>query len=74
MEEIKFLRSQINFRNEYIKSLFTSISRLHNELFFPHKSEQVKTFNKNFYQKADNLMGILEGHVDKSSNDSDVIK
>ena len=33
-EEIKFLRSEINFKNEIIKSLFTSKSMLHNEHFF----------------------------------------
>ena len=33
-EEIKFLRSEINFKNEIIKSLFTSKSMFHNELFF----------------------------------------
>ena len=53
MEEIKFLRSEINFKNEIIKSLFTSKSMLQNELFFPHNSEQNKNFNKN-YQKTDN--------------------
>ena len=31
MEEIKFLRSEIKFKNEIIKSLFTSKSILHNE-------------------------------------------
>ena len=34
MEEIKFLRSEINSKNEIIKSLFTSKSMLHNEHFF----------------------------------------
>ena len=34
MEKIKFLRSEINFKNEIIKSLFTSKPMLHNELFF----------------------------------------
>ena len=36
MEEIRFLRSEINFKNEIIKSLFTSKSMLHNEHFFSH--------------------------------------
>ena len=47
MEEIKFLRSEINFKNEVVKSLFTSKSMFHNEHFFSHKSEQIKNFNKN---------------------------
>ena len=54
MEEIKFLRSEINFENEIIKNLFTSKSMLHNEHFFSHNSEQIKNFNQNFYQKYDN--------------------
>ena len=54
MEEIKFLRSEINFENEIIKNLFTPKSMLHNEHFFSHNSEQIKNFNQNFYQKYDN--------------------
>ena len=53
MEEIKFLRSEINSKNEIIKSLFTSKSMLHNEYFFSHNSEQIKNFNEN-YQKTNN--------------------
>ena len=34
MEEIKFLRSEINFKQKIIKSLFTLKSMLHNEQFF----------------------------------------
>ena len=41
MEEIKFSRSEINLKNETIKSLFTSKSMLHNMLFFSHNSEQI---------------------------------
>ena len=74
MEEIKFLRSEINFKNEIIKSLFTSKSMLHNQLFFSHNSEQIKNSNKNFYQKTDNSTQILQGHVDRPSNDYDVDK
>ena len=73
MEEIKFLRSGINFKNEIIKSLFTSKSMLHSEHFF-HNSEQIKKCNKNFNQKTDNSTEILQGHIDKSNNDYDVLK
>ena len=74
MEEIKFLRSEINFKNEIIKSLFTSKSMLHNEHFFsPSNSEQFKNFNKN-YQKTDNSTKILQRHDDKPSNNYDVVK
>ena len=51
MEEIKFLRSEINFKNEIIRSLFTSKSVLHNEHFFPHNSEQIKNSNKKLLSK-----------------------
>ena len=75
MEEIKFARSEINFKSEIIKSLFTSKSMLHFvEHFFSHNSEQIKSSNKNFYQKTDYSTEILQGHVDKPSNDYDVIK
>ena len=73
MEEIKFLRSEINFKNEIIKSLFTSKSMLHNEHFFSHNSEQIENFNKT-YQKTDNSTEILQGHDDKPSNDYDIDK
>ena len=72
MEEIKFARSEINFKNEINKSLFTSKSMLHNEHFFSHNSEQIKNSNKNFYQKTDYSTEILQGHVDKHGNDYDV--
>ena len=58
------LRSEINFKNEIIKRLFTSKPMLHKDRFFPHNSEQIKNFNKN-YQKTDNSMKILQGHIDK---------
>ena len=73
MEEIKFLRSEINFKNEIIKSLFTSKSMLHNEHFFSHNSEQIENFHKT-YQKTDNSTEILQGHDDKPSNDYDIDK
>ena len=73
MEEITFLRSEINFKNEIIKSLFTSKSMLHNEHFF-HNSKEIKNCNKNFNQKTDNSTETLQGHVDKSNNDYDVVK
>ena len=73
MEEIKFLRSKINFKNKIIKGLFTSKSMLHNEHFFSHNSEQIKNFNKN-YQKTDNSLEILQGHDDKPSNNYDIYK
>ena len=38
MEEIKFLRNEINLKNEIIKRLFTSKSMLHNQYFFSHNS------------------------------------
>ena len=41
---------------------------------FCSNSEQIKSFNKNFCQKSDNSMETIEGHVDKSSVDYDVIK
>ena len=62
IEEIKFLKSEINFKNEIIKSLFTSKSMLHNHegaFFFSHNSEQIKSCNKNFNQKTDNSNEIL---------------
>ena len=74
MEGIKFLKSEINFKNEIIKSLFASKSMLYNEHFFSHNSEQIKNWNKNFNQKTDNYTEILQGHVDKASNDYDVRK
>ena len=74
MEEIKFLRNGINFKNEIIKSLFTSKSMLHNETFFSHNSEQIRNFNENFYQNTYNSKEILQGHVDKPSNDYNVDK
>ena len=46
---------------------------LHNEHFFSHNSEQIKNFNKSFSQKTNNSMEVLQGHVDKRSNDYDVI-
>ena len=73
MEEIKFSRSEINFKNEIIKSLLTSKSMLHNKLFLSRNSERIKKFNKN-YQKTDNSIEILKGHDDKPSNDYDVIR
>ena len=47
---------------------------LHNELFFPHNSEQIKNCNKNFSQKTDNSTEILQEHVDKATNHYDVDK
>ena len=45
MEEIKFLKIEINFENEIIKSLFASKSMLHNEhFFFSYKPKQIKNF------------------------------
>ena len=38
---------------------------LHKERFFPHNSEQIKNVNKNSYQRTDNSMKILQGHIDK---------
>ena len=46
MEEIKFLRSEINFKNEIIKSLFTSKSMMHNELFFLITQNELKILIK----------------------------
>ena len=46
---------------------------LHNEHFFPHNSQQIKNFNKN-YQKIDNSTEILQGYDDKPSNNYDVDK
>ena len=74
MEEIKFLKSKINFKNEIIKSLFTSKSVLHNKLFFSHNSEQIKNWNKNFHQKTDNSTEILQGHINKAINNYGVDK
>ena len=74
MEEIKFLKSKINFKNEITKSLFTSKSVLHNKLFFSHNSEQIKNWNKNFHQKTDNSTEILQGHINKAINNYGVDK
>ena len=41
---------------------------------FCSNSEQIKSLNKNFCQKSDNSMEIIEGHVDKSSVGYDVVK
>ena len=46
---------------------------LHEEQFCSN-SEQIKSLNKNFCQKSDNSMEIIEGHVDKSSVGYDVVK
>ena len=43
-------------------------------IFFSHNSEQIKICNKNFGQKTDNSMEVLQGHVHKASNDYYVIK
>ena len=43
-------------------------------IFFPHNSEQIKNCNKNFNQKTDNSTEILQEHVEKASNDYDVMK
>ena len=56
IEEIKFLRSEINFKNEIIKSLFTSKSMLHNEHFFPPQTQNklrilIKTIKKLIIQQ-----------------------
>ena len=39
-------------------------------IFFPHNSEQIKNCN----QKTDNSTEILQEHVEKASNDYDVMK
>ena len=68
MEEMKFLRNEINFKNEIIESLFKSKSMLQRVFFFfSYNSEQIKNFNKK-YQEIDNSTEILQGHDDKPSS------
>ena len=43
-------------------------------IYFSPNSEQIKSSNKNFYQKIDYSIGVLQAHVDKPSNDYDVNK
>ena len=43
-------------------------------IFFSHNSDQIKNFKVNSYQKTDNSTESLQQHVDKPSNDYDVIK
>ena len=51
MEEIKFLRNEIKFKNEIIKSLFTSKSMLHNEQFFLITQSKLKIVIKTSIKK-----------------------
>ena len=51
MEEIKFLRSEIKFKNKIIKSLFTSKSMLHNEQFFLINQSKLKIVIKTSIKK-----------------------
>ena len=46
MKEIKFLRGEINFKNEIIKSLFAPKSMLHNKHFFLITQNKIKSLIK----------------------------
>ena len=55
IEEIKFLKSEINFKNEIIKSLFTSKSMLHNHegaFFFLITQSKLKVVIKTSIKKV----------------------